>query len=84
MKKLLIAFMLMISFPAFSQQPEYSFKRDYYDTEKINMVDSSGITVGNYKTDFFDKEKVNIYNANGLVVGYFRTDYNDKRKVNVL
>ena len=83
MKILMIPIMLLISFPLFSQQPEYSLKKDYSDPDKINMVDASGISLGYYKVDFYDKEKVNVYNANGIIVGYFKTDYNDASKVNV-
>lgn len=73
----------MISFSIFSQQPEYSFKRDYNDPDKINLLDSRGVTIGYYKTDYYDKDKVNIYNSNGTPVGYYKPDYIDKSKINV-
>lgn len=82
MKTLLMLLSFLTSVAVYSQHSEYSFKRDYYDPEKINILNTQGVVIGYSKTDYYDKEKINIYKPTGVVVGYFKPDYWDKSKVN--
>ena len=58
LKLLLITVGLFFSVQIFAQ--DYTYKQDPWDSEKTNIIDSSGNNVGYYKVDAWDKGKINV------------------------